>query len=162
MRKLYYFIVILLVFYSPVFSQQPIQMVKIGKENFVDVTVDVLIYFFEQKFEDWENEMKKLGYTLMDKQDSVSIYSKGNMQTQMQAISVNKQGVASIYWYDYEGCKSSMSKLFDSLKPYLVMKGDEFDWYAYKTYIIATKTEYNYFCEQIHIKKDKRADAKVK
>ena len=128
--------VVLFVSCNIVDAQQKIKTINIDGEKFVEVTVDILIFFLDQKYIDWETDMKKLGFKVLDEQENVAIYYKESKGSIMQCISKNKLGIVSIDWYDYKTKKSLMSEVFEVIKPYYYAREDDIDFYEYKSWII--------------------------
>ncbi len=152
--KLIILTVLLFLSYNHIYSQQVIKTIDIDGESFINIDVPVLVYFLEQSYEDWESDMKKYGFKILDEQENVAIYYKGTEGKTLQLISKNKMGLVSIDWLYNPNQKSIISELLEFLNPYYVETSGNINYCLYKTWVLGTQRqiEDGYQVERVLIK----------
>ena len=127
-------------FFARALNAQPdYQTQKIRDVEYIQPSMDLLVYFFNQDFGSWKSTMKEMGLSVLDDQENVAIYIQGDQTKQCLAISKNLIGLISFDWFNFISEESLFTEFFDFIKPYYYERSSDIDFHRYRDWIIGIK-----------------------
>ncbi len=139
-------------------NSNPVNIIVKGEFEFIEPSVNALIYMEQLSFEEWKRFLTKLKYEGMDTENIPYIYSKGSFDgmPMVQGIAKDHKGVL-IEWQNFGDKTLIMDSIEKELQPFFAENRDNQKFYLVKkenvTFQFILKRNSELGMESVHLKK---------